>query len=179
MARLASRHAWAIATMVAGMSLAAGDALSRDGWYDLPPGPYRHECRGERIERGYLLVASCPKRDGAMRDSSLDLRTCPRNMVVRNEGAYLRCSAGNYGGGGYNSRDRDDRDGWREGRRGGFDLPSGPYRRECRNERVVNGYLLMATCPKNNGDMRDASLDLRTCRRGSTIVNEGAYLRCR
>jgi hypothetical protein len=174
---MAGKQIVVAAAMLAGLSLTGGDALARDGWYDLPPGPYRQECRGERIERGYLLMARCPKQDGAMRDASLDLRTCPRNMVVRNEGAYLRCYDAGRNAGGYNGRDRDD--GWRDGRRGGYDLPQGPYRRVCRNERVVNGYMLMASCPKDNGEMRDASLDLRTCGRGTTIFNEGAYLRCR
>jgi hypothetical protein len=148
--------------------------LAREYFDELPPGPYRQECRRERIESGYMLMATCPKRNGEMREASLDLRTCPRNMVVHNDSAYLRCTAGTHGGS-YNSRDSD---GGRQAR-GGYDLPWGPYRRECRNERVVDGYLLMATCPKANGDMRDASLDLRTCPRGSTIHNEGAYLRCR
>ena len=166
-------HTWAFVAALAGATLGAGEALARDYFDELPPGPYRQECRRERIESGYMLMATCPKRNGEMRDASLDLRTCPRNMVVHNDGAYLRCTAGS-GDGSYNSRGND---GWRQGR--GYELPWGPYRRECRNERVVDGYLLMATCPKTNGDMRDASLDLRTCPRGSTIYNEGAYLRCR
>ena len=136
--------------------------------YDLPHGPYRSECRQERVEGGYLLRATCPKRNGEMRDASLDLRTCPRGAPVYNDGAYLRCGSG--GG------SRDEAYGWRKG---GYDLPGGPYRSECRNERIEAGYLLRATCPKRNGEMRDASLDLRTCGRGTTIYNDGAYLRCR
>ncbi|HEX2888058.1 hypothetical protein [Vineibacter terrae] len=137
--------------------------------YSLPPGPYRYDCRNERVEGGYLLRATCPKHDGALRESSLDLRTCPRGTPVYNDGAYLKCGT-----------PPGNSDGWRDREaRGRYDLPGGPYRRECRNERVINGYLLMATCPKNDGQMRDASIDLRTCPRGSLIYNEGAYLRCR
>lgn len=175
MSILSGKHTWALLVALAGVTLGPGEGLARDYGFELPPGPYRQECRRERIENGYMLMATCPKRNGDMRDASLDLRTCPRNMVVHNDGAYLRCSAGSAG-----NRDRDRNEDWREGRRGGgYDLPYGPYRRECRNERVVDGYLLMATCPKANGDMRDASLDLRSCPRGSQIYNEGAYLRCR
>jgi hypothetical protein len=160
-----------IAVLIAALAVSVsmiGPAQARG--YDLPHGPYRSECRNERVEGGYLLRATCPKRNGEMRDASLDLRTCPRGASVYNDGAYLRCGSG--GGGG----NRDEAYGWR---RGGYDLPAGPYRSECRNERVEGGYLLRATCPKRNGEMRDASLDLRTCARGTAIYNEGAYLRCR
>lgn len=163
MSRLSTKR-WVLVAALAGAALGTGEALARDS-YDLPPGPYRQECRQERIEGGYLLRATCPKRDGEMRDSSLDLRTCPRGSAVYNDGAYLKCGSG----GGYNTGNSD---------RYGYGLPSGSYRGECRNERVEGGYLLRATCPKRDGEMRDSSLDLRTCPRGSAVYNDGAYLRC-
>jgi hypothetical protein len=143
------------------------------GGSPLPPGPYRQECRHERIEGGYLLRATCPKHDGEMRDASLDLRTCPRGAPVYNDGAYLKCGSGGTGGTGWFGPSVGG------GGNHGYGLPPGPYRYQCRRERIVNGYLLMATCPKANGEMRDASLDLRTCPRGAAVYNEGAYLRCR
>ncbi|QQS12009.1 MAG: hypothetical protein IPK81_21195 [Rhodospirillales bacterium] len=163
-------------------TLGAAPALAE--YYSLPPGPYRQECRGERIIYGYLLVAHCPKRNGEMRDSSLDLRTCPRGAAVVNDGAYLKCEGqpayqGGSGGGfpGFNWGGSGGS--YNSGYRGGsYSLPPGPYRHECRRERVENGYMLMATCPKRNGEMRDSSLDLRTCPRGASVYNDGAYLRC-
>src|SRR5215470_10925374 len=128
MSGLSRKRAWVLAAVLAGVTLGAGEALARDYFSELPPGPYRQECRRERIEGGYMLMATCPKPNGEMRDASLDLRSCPRDMVVYNEGAYLRCRSGNDGN--YNTRG----DGWREGRRDYYELPWGPYRRECRNE---------------------------------------------
>lgn len=165
-----SRHwarNWRFVAALAGATLGAGEALAREYYHELPPGPYRQECRGERVDAGYMLRASCPKRNGEMRDASLDLRTCPRGAPVYNDGAYLRCGTG----GGYNS-------GYGHPGYGGFALPHGPYRQECRYERIEGGYMLRATCPKHNGEMRDSSLDLRTCPQGSPVYNDGAYLKC-
>ncbi|MCW5747556.1 MAG: CVNH domain-containing protein [Alphaproteobacteria bacterium] len=148
---------------IAGLVSAAGvaDVLAQGHNYPLPPGSYRQQCKNERVENGYLLRATCPKEDGHMRDASLDLRTCPRGSPVYNDGAYLKCGTG---GGSHNV--------------GAYPLPHGTYRQACRNERVENGYLLRATCPKEDGHMRDASLDLRTCPRGSPVYNDDAYLKC-
>jgi hypothetical protein len=154
--------------MVVGGLLAPMSVWAQRGYYDLPPGPYRAECRNERVEGGYLLRATCPKRNGEMRESSLDLRTCPRGAAVINDGAYLKCTSGGFGGG----TNTDT------GPSYGYGLPPGPYRAECRNERVEGGWLLRATCPKHNGEMREASLDLRTCPRGTPVFNDGAYLKC-
>jgi hypothetical protein len=169
-----SRNRWMFVAALAGAAFGCGTAVAHDGYgyYELPPGPYRQECRHERVEAGYLLLATCPKRDGAMRDASLDLRTCPRGAPVYNDGAYLRCGSGGYNfGAGYNTSP-----GYNTGY--GYSLPPGPYRQECRYERVEGGYLLRATCPRRDGAMRDASLDLRTCPRGAPVYNDGAYLRC-
>ena len=158
----------ASAAAVVGLSMAAPGVLARDP----PPGPYRQECRHERVEDGWLLRATCRRNNGEWRDSSLDLRTCPPGSMIVNRDAYLHCAEAR--------GDRWDRDGYRDGyRRANYELPRGPYRAECRRERIEDGYLLRATCPKSNGEMRDASLDLRDCGRDPIVYNDGAYLRCR
>ncbi|MCW5745811.1 MAG: hypothetical protein KIT36_06390 [Alphaproteobacteria bacterium] len=96
---LVSHFRWYVALLLLGTVLGPVDALAQGYGYGLPPGPYRQQCRHERVEGGYLLRATCPKHNGEMREASLDLRTCPRGATVYNDGAYLRCS----GGGGYNT----------------------------------------------------------------------------
>src|SRR5262245_3702025 len=57
----------------------------------------------------------------------------------------------------------------------GYSAPPGPYRTSCRGIRT-DGWLLKATCQRNNGSWRDTALDLRGCDR--SVVNDDGRLRC-
>jgi len=122
----------------------------------LPYGDYQQTCRNIR-NNGYRLEATCQKRNGDWRSTSLYYRDCRSSIV--NDNGRLRCSNGGEG------------DHWR-GR-----VPSGPYEQTCRNIRV-DGNQLNATCQKRNGDWRNTSLsNFNYCR--SQIENENGHLRCR
>jgi hypothetical protein len=120
----------------------------------LPYGDYQQTCRNIRND-GHRLDATCQKRDGSWRNTSLNYRYCQGSIV--NDDGRLRCS----GGGGYGDR-------WRGG------VPPGTYQQTCRNIRI-DGNRLTATCQKRNGEWRDTSLkNFSYCR----IENDNGHLRC-
>ena len=59
--------------------------------YQLPPGPWRQECRNAFIQGRSLLRANCLNRKGQWRDASLDLRSCSRGGYVYSDGGRLSC----------------------------------------------------------------------------------------
>jgi hypothetical protein len=121
----------------------------------LPYGSYQQTCRNIR-NNGYRLDATCQKRNGDWRSTSLDYRYC-RGAIV-NDNGHLRCS---------NSGDNGDR--WR-GR-----VPPGSYQQTCQNIRV-DGNRLTASCQKRNGGWHDSSLrNFNYCR---GIENDNGHLRC-
>lgn len=123
----------------------------------LPYGDYQQTCRNIR-NNGYRLDATCQKRNGDWRSTSLDYRSCRSSIV--NDNGHLRCSDnGGYG------------DQWRGG------MPPGSYQQTCRNIRV-DGNRLNATCQKQNGGWRDTSLSNFNYCRGQ-IENDNGHLRCR
>ena len=124
----------------------------------LPGGDYKETCRDMRMN-GYLLQASCQKRDGGWRSTSLDTRSCNRGII--NDDGYLRCP--DIGGRRH------------EGGRGGG-IPPGDYRATCRDIRV-SGQRLDATCQKADGNWRNTSLD-NFYRCGNQISNVDGHLRC-
>ncbi|HJQ58991.1 MAG TPA: hypothetical protein VJ890_18950, partial [Vineibacter sp.] len=100
MSGFSCKHVWLAAAVLAAAIGGTGAGWAQGFYHELPPGPYRAECRHERVEGGYLLRATCPKRNGEMREASLDLRSCPRGSTVINDGAYLKCTGGGSFGGG-------------------------------------------------------------------------------
>lgn len=122
----------------------------------LPYGSYQRTCRNIR-SNGYRLDATCQKRNGDWRNTSLNYRYC-RGAIV-NDNGHLRCT---------NDGDYGDR--W-HGR-----VPSGSYQQTCQNIRV-DGNRLYATCQKRNGGWHNTSLkDFNYCRGG--IENDNGHLRC-
>jgi len=67
-----------------------GDHGGAFAGYNLPPGPWRNECRNAWVD-GHILRATCLNRHQEWRDASLDLRNCDRGDRVYADGAYLRC----------------------------------------------------------------------------------------
>lgn len=152
----------------------------------VPGGTWPQVCRSGYMDGPFLFRATCLNKDGEWRDASMDMRNCP-SWVLYSQGAYLHCGqgqstggasyqgwGGGLGGGGYRGGDH----GGGYGGYGGYSLPAGPWRNECRNGWIQYGYLLRASCLNRKREWRDASLDLRTCPRGSYVYSEGAYLRC-
>jgi hypothetical protein len=157
----------ALGTMSAaqpGASGAVGRVLAGNDWgvdphgqgSGLPYGDYQQTCRNIR-NNGYRLDATCQKRNGDWRSTSLDYRHCQSSIV--NDNGHLRCSSN----GGYGDR-------WHGG------VPPGSYQQTCRNVRV-DGNWLNATCQKRNGGWRDTSLkNFNYCR--GRIENDDGHLRC-
>ncbi len=145
--------------MVSGGSMIAGNFTGAPGQWEggRPRGDYQQTCRDIRYN-GSILTASCQKRDGGWRSSSLDYRGC-RGPVI-NDNGNLRCgeggpgSAGNVGPGG---------------------LPRGDYRLTCQNIRM-DGSKLVANCQKRDGGWRTSNVDnAYQCR---NIVNDDGRLVC-
>ena len=122
----------------------------------LPYGSYQQTCRNMRAN-GYRLDATCQKRNGDWRNTSLDYRYC-RGSIVNDDG-HLRCVNEGYS------------DRWRGG-----GVPPGSYQQTCRNIRV-DGNRLTATCQKRNGGWHDSTLkNFNYCR--GRIENDNGHLRC-
>jgi hypothetical protein len=62
-----------------------------DGSYDLPDGNWRASCRRPRVY-GSVLYAECRDRNGAWRETSIDLEQCDDD--VENRGGRLVCAFG-------------------------------------------------------------------------------------
>src|SRR5262249_61316393 len=63
----------------------------------LPPGSYQQTCRNARTN-GSQLIASCQKKDGHWRDTSIDNSTRAGGIV--DDDGQLRCGRGGARGGG-------------------------------------------------------------------------------
>lgn len=140
--------------------LSAKSAIAQSG---LPAGDYKQTCQNMRSD-GARVYATCQKRNGGWRKTSLNYRGC-RGPVINDDG-NLRCGQG---GSGY---------GYSNGAYGGWQgqLPPGDYKRTCQNMRV-NGDRLDATCQSRGGGWHDTSLNnVYACRTG--IVNDDGNLRC-
>ncbi len=125
----------------------------------LPPGSYQQTCRNARTN-GSQLIASCQKKDGHWRDTSIDTSSCSGGIV--NDDGQLRCaSGGSYGGG------------WQGPTQA---LPPGDYQKSCQNIHI-NGDELVASCQKRDGSWRDTTLKhVNEC--GGQIVNIDGNLHC-
>jgi CVNH domain len=131
-------------------------AYDRDygGYGRLPDGDWRRSCRNIDL-RGDKLFADCRDVRGNWQHTGITYAGC--DAVVVDRSGELQCARRNAGYG---------------------RLPEGSYRDSCRNERIQNGYLLVARCADRNGNYRSTSLDLRSCARGD-IRNRGGSLVCR
>ena len=149
-----------------------------------PAGSYTQTCRNINT-RGNTLEADCDTGNGQWNRTSLS--NYQRCGEIANINGTLRCN-GNNGGynngghnnGGYNNggyhrnRDGDDhngsyQNGWQNG------VPPGSYSQSCQDIRV-SGNTLSATCRKNNGRNRQATLsNFNQC---SNIANSNGKLRC-
>jgi hypothetical protein len=114
----------------------------------VPGGDYQLTCRDISTD-GHMLKASCQKRDGSWRTSSLDTRNC--SSQINNDNGQLRCAQGGT-------------------------IPPGDYRLTCENIHV-NGQRLDASCKKEDGSFRQTSLD-NFYRCGNRISNIDGQLRC-
>lgn len=122
------------------------------GYGQLPGGNWRFTCRDITV-RGSALYAECRRNNGSWEHASVDLNDCRGGLV--NDNGNLECA-----------------------QRRVAALPNGSFRDSCRNERIEQGYLLVARCADWRGQYRKTALDLRTCARGD-IQNRGGVLVCR
>jgi hypothetical protein len=105
-----------------------------------PSGSYEDSCRRVDFD-GYLLTATCRRRDGSWRNTWLRNADDCDGRIVNNDG-QLQC-------------------GWHGWRDRGHDYdvgPRGSYRDTCENIRM-DGYTLRATCQRRDGSWRWTSLD--------------------
>lgn len=130
----------------------------------LPPGDYMQTCRDMRTS-GSSVRASCQKRDGSWRTSTLDYRSCNGGAVI-NDNGNLRCGGSSFAGENFGGRRR----GWDGG------LPPGDYKQTCRDMRI-SGNRLDASCQKRDGGWRNTSLNnVDYC--STRIVNDNGRLNC-
>ena len=125
----------------------------------LPPGSYQQTCRNARTN-GSQLIASCQKKDGHWRDTSIDSSTCAGGIV--NDDGQLRCASGGTYGGGWQGPTQA--------------LPPGDYQKSCQNIHVEDSDLV-ASCQKKDGSWKDTRLkNANSC--GGQIVNIDGNLHC-
>ena len=91
------------AALAAGLAVIAAPALAAPPWsgsYDpIPEGSYQASCRDITAFAG-RLYARCAAGGGAMLESDINYRACPRGRV-ENINGRLQCEGGPPGGGGY------------------------------------------------------------------------------
>jgi hypothetical protein len=138
-----------------------------NGQYGYGYGTYTDTCRDIR-QNGNRIDATCQKKDGGWRNTSLDNADQCGGQIVNIDG-HLRCGGTggnnngyyNYPNGQYNN---------------GYGSPGGTYVETCRDIRN-SGDRIDATCQKRDGGWRRTSLDNASqCR--SQIINDNGRLRC-
>jgi hypothetical protein len=141
---------------------------------DLPQGDYVQTCRNVR-SNGNRLDATCQKRDGNWRQTSLSNVNRCTSGIANNDGRLV-CGTGynNGNNNGYNN-------GYGNGNGYGYgngrgNVPAGSYTQTCRNIRA-NGYSLAAECETKSGKWRSTSL-FNTDRCRSAIANDDGHLVC-
>lgn len=115
----------------------------------LPPGSYARTCRDERMS-GTTLLATCKDNGGSWRLTSLDMRTCHRDVWNDSRGS-LRCG-------------------------GTGPVPGGSYAASC-EDALMDGPVLLARCRTDSGSYNNTALNTSACK--TDIFNtSGGSLRC-
>lgn len=127
-------------------------ACKGSGSGNVPRGSYKNSCNNYYTE-GNRLYASCQKRNGGWRDTSINYRNCDKD--IWNDNGELACGGG---GGGSGS------------------LPKGSYKDTCKNM-YVQGNVLEAECLNRNGKYSYTSIKYKNCNRG--VYNDWGQLRCK
>lgn len=115
-----------------------------------PKGSYKKSCKNYYTE-GKRLYATCEKKNGGWRSSSINYKNC--NKDIWNDNGNLTCGNRNSSG----------------------KLPKGSYKNSCRNI-YVEGNLLEAECLNRNGKYSHTSINYRKCNKG--VYNDKGRLRC-
>jgi len=124
-----------------------GRIENRDGWLvcdddggrlTVPEGPYRTQCRGERVtDNDSLLVAECRDKRNRWVETSLAL---PCLDVITVEDGRLACGF--------------------SGPAPSLDVPGGSYRERCTAARIVQDDILVANCADDAGRVFETRLRL-------------------
>jgi len=130
----------------------------------LPSGPWVETCQDGVLD-GTILRASCKDRNGASRQTFLDLATC--NGEVGNVDGQLVCLlAAAPPPAGAVPKLTAMRD----------TLPTGKWVQYCRSAALVN-YQMRAECWAGNGQWQTSDLDLSTCS-NTDVTSNGGRLVC-
>lgn len=128
-------------------------ACKGSGSGNVPRGSYKNSCNNYYTE-GNRLYASCQKKNGGWRDTSINYRNCDKD--IWNDNGELACGGG---GGGSGS------------------LPKGSYKDTCRNM-YVQGNVLEAECLNRNGKYSYTSIKYKNCSHKG-VYNDWGQLRCK
>lgn len=116
----------------------------------LPPGPWRQSCRDGQV-RGDVLYAVCRQDHGDWKRAKVYLPECV-GRPISNDNGRLVCQL-----------------------RAEGNLPAGSWRQSCRDG-YLRGRVLYAVCRQRDGDWKNASLDMRSCRLWAAVNANGRLL---
>ena len=114
----------------------------------IPKGSYRDSCKNSYVE-GSTLYANCKKNNGGWHKTSMNYRSC--NKDIKNDNGKLVCGSNN------------------------SDYPKGSYKKSCKNL-YMEGKVLEADCKNDNGRWKHSSIKYKNCSKG--IWNDNGKLRC-
>lgn len=114
-----------------------------------PSGSYRNSCKDIKVQ-GNKLRASCEKRNGKWKQSSINYKNCNRD--IWNDNGELSCSKKN-----------------------GSKLPKGSYKDSCKDS-YTQGSRLYSTCKNRDGNWRKSSINYKKC--DKKISNDNGKLVC-
>ena len=148
--------------------IAAGPVLAQGSGRPLPPGQWRETCSDGRWQDQNVLLATCPKKGGEPRYTSIDMRNCTGGALTQDNG-HLKC-ASTGGGAGANVGNAPASQGAKHA------MPGGTWTSSCRNA-YITGNILRTECLDTGSRWRETSIDLRNCRSGIMTAHD-AQLRC-
>jgi hypothetical protein len=143
-----------------------------------PGGSYTQSCTGVRDDGRGRMSAQCRDTRGRYRSTTLDYSGC-RGDIGNNNGQLI-CNGGRPGYGGGQGRPGQGGGGYGgpgQGN-GGWNgpLPAGSWQRSCRNS-DMRGPRVTAQCQGERGRWFDTSIDVRSCRSGR-LMNQNGQLVC-
>jgi hypothetical protein len=131
---------------------------------ELPSGPWAETCRDGVID-GSFLRATCPDRNGTMRQTFIDLTTCS-GEIGNVDGQLVCLQAAAPPPPSAVPKLTAMRD----------TLPTGKWVQYCRSAALTN-YMMRAECWAGNGQWQTSDLDLSTCPT-TDVTSNGGRLVC-
>jgi len=138
------------------LSFIALPAMPQGNGSAAPKGSYLKTCSQIHFN-GKVLMATCDNGRSRKLQSTINVTACDGD--IWNKNGILYCFA--------------RRDTWGEGTA----IPRGGYNDSCVSP-TVSGTLLQSQCADRNGQFKETTLQLKTCRMGSNISNIDGQLVC-